>query len=83
MVFTIEPAVCEISDGIEQWPDETVVTADNGLCAQFEHTIAVLPGGKVEILTDYITVSYVAVRKCSMPLIQVNGSIVSGMSSLH
>ncbi len=52
MVFTIEPMInvgtwkaCLLDDG---W---TAVTVDGKLSAQFEHTIAILSDGSVEILT--------------------------------
>ncbi|MCY4380147.1 MAG: type I methionyl aminopeptidase, partial [Proteobacteria bacterium] len=52
MTFTIEPMINQkgpqtrvLSDG---W---TAVTTDGGLSAQFEHTIAILPNGEVDILT--------------------------------
>jgi len=52
MCFTIEPMINEghwktklLSDG---W---TAVTIDHQLSAQFEHTLAVLPSGEVEIMT--------------------------------
>jgi len=52
MVFTIEPMVNE-----GHWKSKikhdgwTAVTIDNGLSAQFEHTIAIKSNGDVEILT--------------------------------
>ncbi len=53
MTIAVEPMivtggwpVCQLDDG---W---TVVTEDGGLCAHYEHTIAILPGGQdPEILT--------------------------------
>jgi methionyl aminopeptidase len=52
MTFAIEPMItqhsyetCELSDG---W---TVVTADGGLAAHFEHTVALTADGPPEILT--------------------------------
>lgn len=52
MVFTIEPMINEghwktkiLGDG---W---TAITADKKLSAQFEHTIAIMPNGEVDILT--------------------------------
>lgn len=52
MIFTIEPMLCENSQEVYEWPEDgwTVVTADGGLSAQFEHTILVTHGG-YEILT--------------------------------
>ncbi len=51
MVFTVEPIVClgvkEVKTLDDGW---TVVTGDNSLCAQFEHTLAVFRD-KVEVLT--------------------------------
>jgi methionyl aminopeptidase len=51
MVFTVEPMLnegtCEFRILGDRW---TVVTRDGKLSAQFEHTVAVTPGG-VEILT--------------------------------
>ncbi|AOZ72753.1 type I methionyl aminopeptidase [Boudabousia tangfeifanii] len=51
MVFTIEPMLTLGTVEWEQWEDEwTVVTADRGRTAQFEHTIVVRDEG-AEILT--------------------------------
>lgn len=51
MVFTIEPMLTLGSIDWEQWDDDwTVVTADRGRTAQFEHTIVVTETG-AEILT--------------------------------
>lgn len=53
MVFTVEPIVCERGSAMRLARDGwTVRTCDGGRAAQFEHTIAVLPGSAgVEILT--------------------------------
>lgn len=53
MVFTVEPMLClGTSDAIIDEQDGwTVRTADDGLSAQYEHTILVLPDGH-EILTN-------------------------------
>mmetsp|Transcript_48476 Transcript_48476/g.155060 ORF Transcript_48476/g.155060 Transcript_48476/m.155060 type:complete len:307 (+) Transcript_48476:407-1327(+) len=49
--FTIEPMLTMGSIKERYWKDEwTVVTADGGLSAQFEHTLLITEGG-VEILT--------------------------------
>ena len=51
--FTIEPMICEGTSDVRMWSDGwTVVTADGGRCAQFEHTLLVVPDG-VEVLTRY------------------------------
>lgn len=51
MVFTIEPAVCELSGAIKVLDDGwTAVTRDGGRSVQFEHTIRVSADG-AEILT--------------------------------
>ena len=51
MVFTIEPMVNQGSRKVSTRDDGwTVVTNDGKLSAQFEHTVAVVPGG-VEVLT--------------------------------
>ncbi len=51
MVFTIEPMINVGTYDWEMWDDDwTAVTADGGLSAQFEHTIAVTETG-AEILT--------------------------------
>lgn len=51
MVFTIEPMLnqgtCRVRTEDDGW---TVMTADGRLSAQFEHTVAVTPGG-VRVLT--------------------------------
>ena len=53
MTFTIEPMINEGTAGIRYLEDGwTVVTADNKLSAQYEHTIAVTPKG-CEILTPW------------------------------
>ncbi|KAI1280524.1 Methionine aminopeptidase 1D, mitochondrial [Halotydeus destructor] len=45
MVFTIEPVICEGEVDVEILEDGwTIVTADNGRCAQFEHTICITDG---------------------------------------
>ncbi|WP_159709861.1 M24 family metallopeptidase, partial [Geminicoccus flavidas] len=51
MFFTIEPMVNEGSHATRRLDDGwTVVTADGGLSAQFEHTVGVTEGG-IEIFT--------------------------------
>jgi methionyl aminopeptidase len=53
MTFTIEPMVTEGSGEVALWGDGwTVVTADGGRAAQFEHTLLVTEHG-VEVLTAY------------------------------
>jgi len=53
MTFTIEPMLVEGSPRILMWPDRwTVVTADGGRAAQFEHTILITEHG-AEVLTAY------------------------------
>jgi methionyl aminopeptidase len=53
MTFTIEPMITEGKQDIERWDDDwTIVTADGGLCAQFEHTLLVTDSG-AEVLTRY------------------------------
>ena len=53
MTFTIEPMINEGSPEIRFLDDGwTVVTADGGLSAQYEHTVAVTAGG-CEILTPW------------------------------
>lgn len=40
MIFTIEPILCQGSAIGVMWPDLwTIVTADGGRSAQFEHTV--------------------------------------------
>lgn len=52
MTFAIEPMVCENSSEVKVLPDGwTVVTADGGLSAHYEHTVALTENG-VEILTE-------------------------------
>jgi methionyl aminopeptidase len=52
MTLTIEPILCAGSKETRLLPDGwTVVTADDSLAAQFEHTVLVTEGG-CEILTD-------------------------------
>jgi methionyl aminopeptidase len=52
MTLTIEPILCAGSKETRLLPDGwTVVTADDSLSAQFEHTVLVTEGG-CEILTD-------------------------------
>ena len=52
MVIAIEPMVNEKSHVVKTLSDGwTVVTADGGLSAHFEHTIAITPNGPV-ILTQ-------------------------------
>jgi methionyl aminopeptidase len=49
--FTIEPIFLEGSAKIRMWKDDwTATTVDNGLAAQYEHTILITPNG-CEILT--------------------------------
>ncbi len=51
MIFTIEPMLVEGSPECFEWSDNwTVATVDNGLSAQFEHTVLITDTG-VEILT--------------------------------
>ncbi|RKP28157.1 peptidase M24, structural domain-containing protein [Syncephalis pseudoplumigaleata] len=51
MAFTIEPVLCQGSARSRMWPDGwTLVTADGGRSAQFEHTILVTADGH-EVLT--------------------------------
>ena len=51
MTFTIEPMINEGSPKCRMWPDNwTALTMDNGLSAQFEHTVLVTGTG-AEILT--------------------------------
>ena len=51
MIFTIEPMLTEGSQECHEWSDQwTVATNDNGLAAQFEHTVLVTEDG-VEIIT--------------------------------
>jgi methionyl aminopeptidase len=53
MTFTIEPMINEGTPKIRYLEDRwTVVTADNGLSAQYEHTVAVTSSGS-EILTPW------------------------------
>ncbi|KAF8820571.1 putative methionine aminopeptidase, type i [Cardiosporidium cionae] len=50
-VFTIEPIICEGQANLRTWADSwTMVTRDNGRCAQWEHTVLVNEKG-AEILT--------------------------------
>jgi methionyl aminopeptidase len=52
MTFTIEPVLCQKSSKGRYWPDGwTIVTADGGRSAQFEHTILITKDG-VDILTQ-------------------------------
>ena len=54
MCFTIEPMVCLGSPDVRLLDDGwTVVTADGGLSAQFEHTVCVTEDG-VDVLTDLV-----------------------------
>ncbi|MBL8966872.1 MAG: type I methionyl aminopeptidase [Spirochaetaceae bacterium] len=54
MVFAIEPMVNLGSGGIKTLDDEwTVVTLDKKISAHYEHTVAVLPDGTVEVLTSW------------------------------
>jgi len=51
MTFTIEPMINEGNGKCRLWPDNwTALTMDNGLSAQFEHTVLVTAAG-AEILT--------------------------------
>jgi methionyl aminopeptidase len=51
MIFTIEPMFTSGSQDCCEWTDEwTVVTMDNSIAAQFEHTVLITSDG-VEILT--------------------------------
>jgi len=51
--FTIEPMLTAASPKVTLWRDGwTVVTADGGRSAQFEHTLLVTPSG-VDVLTAY------------------------------
>ncbi|ORX90461.1 methionine aminopeptidase [Basidiobolus meristosporus CBS 931.73] len=51
MTFTIEPILCQGTAVGMTWPDRwTIVTADAGRSAQFEHTLLITQDG-VEILT--------------------------------
>lgn len=51
MIFTIEPMLVEGSGDCFEWSDNwTVATSDNGMAAQFEHTVLITEDG-VEILT--------------------------------
>lgn len=51
MTFAIEPMVCSGTGDVRELDDHwTVVTADNSLCAHFEHTVAVTENGPL-ILT--------------------------------
>jgi methionyl aminopeptidase len=54
MTFTIEPMVVTGGVGIEVWPEDgwTVVTADGGRAAQFEHMLLVTEHG-VDVLTAH------------------------------
>lgn len=53
MTFTIEPMVTEGTGNIEIWEDEwTIVSADGGRSAQFEHTLLITDHG-AEVLTRY------------------------------
>ena len=53
MTFTVEPMIVEGTGEVELWPDGwTVVTADRGRAAQFEHTLLVTEHG-VDVLTAY------------------------------
>jgi methionyl aminopeptidase len=55
MTLTIEPILCAGSKETRLLPDGwTVVTADDSLSAQFEHTVLVTQDG-CEILTDRTT----------------------------
>ena len=52
MTFTIEPMINQGSHQTQILDDGwTAETTDGGLSAQFEHTIAILPDGSVDILT--------------------------------
>ena len=52
--FTIEPMICEGSNGYLMWPDDwTATTRDGGRSAQFEHTLLITKDG-VEALTGKI-----------------------------
>lgn len=51
MIFTIEPVLCEGDvDAVVLEDGWSIVTADNGRCSQFEHTIRVTQS-EAEILT--------------------------------
>ncbi|GKY98502.1 hypothetical protein MPSEU_000807300 [Mayamaea pseudoterrestris] len=51
MIFTIEPMLTQGLADCFEWDDDwTVSTSDNGLAAQFEHTVLITDNG-VEILT--------------------------------
>jgi len=53
MTFTIEPMLAEGAADVRMWADGwTVVTADGGRAAQFEHTLLVTEHG-VDVLTAY------------------------------
>lgn len=55
MTLTVEPMLVEGGRAIDMWPDQwTVVTADGGRAAQFEHTILITEDGP-EILTYWET----------------------------
>jgi methionyl aminopeptidase len=52
MTFAIEPMITQHSYETRELPDGwTVVTADGGLAAHFEHTVAITTDGPAEILT--------------------------------
>jgi len=55
--FTIEPMICEGSNGAVTWPDDwTTATSDGKRTAQFEHTLLITPDG-VEPLTGKLPTS--------------------------